>query len=632
MGKQLPAALPLQTRAMVVERETLAQRAAGDERVPISLSSDEPVQRFFGREILNHDREAVDLSYAREGLPFLVNHDTDRQVGLIEDVTLGGDGKLRGAVRFSRSPLAQEIRQDIEDGIRRNISVGYRIDALKLDSSDESGDTFRATRWTPMEGSTVPVPADITVGVGRNADAVQYPVRVEGAAHGAPPADTRREAGDTTMSDMSTTPASAAAGGVQVGESREDQGKALGNLARQFDALDLLPDALANGWNAGTFAQKIGERNQAKAAKAVPPGHVDLTAKEQQTFSIIRAMNAALTQDWSKAGFEAEVSKTVATATGRTSGGNRIYLPMNLSTRASVTGQAAGTNSLGGFSVETQIQPLIELLRNKVLVKSLGARVISGLTGNIAFPRQLTANTLNWTGENPTAANTLGNATFEQMTMSPKTAMVSTAYSRQWLIQSSFDANAFVLDDIAQVVARGLDLAALNGSGSSNQPTGIFALSGTSSVSMGSNGGVPTWAKLIEFETDLATSNADTGNIAFLTTPGIRGALKALEKTTQTTGSYLWDDDQTMNGYRAEVTNQVPSNFTTGTATTVCHGMIFGNWSELLIGEWGGALELIVDPYSVAGQNMIAVHAIAMIDINARHPASFVISKSAKTS
>ena len=141
-------------------------------RVPIAISSECPVERWFGLEILDHGMGSVDLSRFADGAAVLVNHDTADQVGVIEDCALGADRVLRGTIRFGRSARALEIQQDVQDGIRRHISVGYRVQQMKLESTDAGTglDTYRVTRWLPMETSVVPVPADPTVGVGRGAD------------------------------------------------------------------------------------------------------------------------------------------------------------------------------------------------------------------------------------------------------------------------------------------------------------------------------------------------------------------------------------------------------------------------------------------------------------------------------
>src|SRR5260370_1201826 len=162
-----------------------ANSAAGkrdEDRFDISISSEFPVMRWFGKEILDHSPEAIDLSRAKRGLSFLDSHDAKSVIGIVENVKVGDEKKLRGQVRFSRSAPAQQIKTDIQDGIRRFISVGYMVNEYTLEkSSKEEGDTYRATKWTPMEASSVGVPADPTVGNDRKAGDRQYPALVRSA-------------------------------------------------------------------------------------------------------------------------------------------------------------------------------------------------------------------------------------------------------------------------------------------------------------------------------------------------------------------------------------------------------------------------------------------------------------------
>lgn len=613
--------LPLMRRVMVLamEPEAMAARAAdGDGRIPITLSSDSPVARYFGNEILDHTSEAVDLSYARDGLPFLVNHDTDRQVGLLEDVQLRADGKIAAEVRFSRSPAAQEIRQDMLDGIRKNISVGYRIDAMKLEETSRDGvDTYRATRWTPMEGSTVPVPADITVGVGRDAERAAFPVVIESSRNTATATGQGEEG---KMGEVQPTPAA----GV-VGVDRQEEAKFIGRAAEMFGMQQELPRWIAEGKSLSEVREDIERINTAKAKAVTPPGHVDLSPREEKQYNILRAFDSLASGNWHRAGgFEKEISDAVEKRLGKAP--RSLYIPLSI--RAALTGNLAGTSSVGLNAVETQLLPLIEILRNQIKVRQLGATVLSGLVGNLAIPRQLAANTLSWTGEDPSTANTFTALTLEQITLSPKTAMASTAYSRQAAIQVSPDVSNMVLSDLASVVAIGIDAAALMGTGASNQPTGVYSASGTTARAIGTNGGNLDWANAVGYETDYATYNADTipGSPVLLTSPGVRGKAKQTLKTPTYGSIYLWEGAE-VNGYRAEVTNQLPTNVTKGTSTTICHAAIFGNWSQLLIGEWGGALDVLIDPYTYATQNMIAVHAFAMVDVAVRLPRAFVVTK-----
>lgn len=157
-------------RSFDVKRETVNVEAR---TVELSFSSEMPVRRWFGDEILGHNPGECDLTRLNSGAAFLCDHNTRDQVGVVESATIGQDKKGRAVVRFSKSERANEIFQDIVDGIRRLVSVGYSVDEMQMVKSENGGkeETYRVTRWTPFEVSLVSVPADVSVGVGRSAQA-----------------------------------------------------------------------------------------------------------------------------------------------------------------------------------------------------------------------------------------------------------------------------------------------------------------------------------------------------------------------------------------------------------------------------------------------------------------------------
>ena len=154
----------MSTRSIAADNEVVDQATR---RVKIAVSSEAPVERSFGIEILDHNEGSVDLSFLNSGrAPLLLDHDPTKQIGVIESANLDGSARrLRATVRFGKNGLAEEVFGDVTDGIRGNISVGYQIN--KMDK--EGRETYRATSWTPMEVSVVSIPADRTVGVGRSA-------------------------------------------------------------------------------------------------------------------------------------------------------------------------------------------------------------------------------------------------------------------------------------------------------------------------------------------------------------------------------------------------------------------------------------------------------------------------------
>lgn len=142
----------------------LREANAESRTVPASLSSETPVDRWFGKETLVHAADAVDLSRATDGLPLLWGHNPDQPIGRVDQVGLK-NGKLRGVLRFSNNPKASEIFQDVREGFLKNISIGYQIN--RWEESADSED-IRVIDWTLLEASVVAVPADATVGINRS--------------------------------------------------------------------------------------------------------------------------------------------------------------------------------------------------------------------------------------------------------------------------------------------------------------------------------------------------------------------------------------------------------------------------------------------------------------------------------
>lgn len=135
--------------------------------VELTFSSDEPIEHWFGRLILDHDPKSIRLERLRQGGPFLSDHDSSRQIGVHESVDTDGH-RGHAVIRFSKRQAAQDEFQDVMDGIRRGVSVRFIVHELILESDDENGPLYRATLWEPLENSLVAIPADISIGVGRS--------------------------------------------------------------------------------------------------------------------------------------------------------------------------------------------------------------------------------------------------------------------------------------------------------------------------------------------------------------------------------------------------------------------------------------------------------------------------------
>lgn len=538
---------------------------------------------------------------------------------------------------------------DVVDGIRTKVSVGYWTH--KREETDEGTDkkpVIRVTDWEPGEISLVSIPADDDVGVGRGADEPESTIkrevskmdeeeekRIAEEARKAEEARRQKAAKEEEEKRAAEIKLNADRKAVREGEIKRIN--EIRSIGERRNAVDLAQEFIDSGRSVDEFRTAVLDQMDTDTPPA-PARHagVDMNAREHEGYSIVRAMRASVTGDWQDAGLEREVSADIARQLGR--GTEGIFVPTTLRNTpemmqriAGVQQRAleAGVDGSGGYTVQTNVMTLIEMLRNRMMVRRMGARVLSGLEGDLSFPRQATGSAFTWTAETPGSDVADSDVSLDQVALTPKSGQSSTAYSRQLLNQSSLDIEAFVRNDLTLAAAIGIDLAALHGTGASNQPTGIINVTGIGDVPGGANGLAPTWANTVALETAVATDNADVGALGYLTNAKVRGTMKVTEKASGT-AKFLWEDGSDgfgmVNGYRAGVSNQASSTLTKGTAVGVCSANFFGNWDDLLIGEWG-AIEILLDPYSLKKQALIEITSFVMADIAVRHAQSFSATK-----
>lgn len=353
---------------------------------------------------------------------------------------------------------------------------------------------------------------------------------------------------------------------------------------------------------------------------------VGMTPKETRQYSLVRAIRAAASGDWSNAGLELEASR--AEEERRDTPPRSFYVPADvLETRDVTVGTGTGDQLV---ATDLLAGSYIDLLRNKMMVRAAGARIMSGLVGDVAIPKASSGATAYWVAED--GEPTESTPAWTQVTLSPKFVGTYVDISRKTLQQATPDVEMLVRDDLAAKLALAIDYAALHGSGSSNQPTGIASTSGIGSVVGGTDGANPDWADIIDLETAVAIDNADIGALAYMTNAAVRGYLKQAVRVSSTDSRFIWGEGQyPLNGYPVHVTNQVASDLDKGTSTGVCSAIFFGNWNDLLIGMWGG-LDILVNPYTLSTTSQVRVVAFQTIDIAVRYAQSFAAMLDALTS
>ena len=646
--------------------------------VEVAFSSEAPVERWFGTEILSHEAGACDLSRLLDGGAVLVDHDRRDHVGRIETARIDDDRRGRAVLRFGRGARAEEIWQDVVDGIRHQVSVAYFVEDIEVRQAKGEPDTVTLTRWQPYEISIVAVPADPSVGVGRAANPPEEPA--QGAGQSAPdpmPARTRAPQEPKPMKTKITRDAKgnlvrakvdedgnilevlevleqagdAERGAAERGASDEAERTAgIMALAREYDAMDLAADFVGDRTRGvGDFQTELlrhvanrrpdgGEaqastqtqRTPAQPAQRAAPaaggarlaenegtGIIGMSGSEADRYSFVRALRA-LAEPHNRAAQHAaafEMEASAAAAAQSSRDVSGLMVPVDVLTRALNT-STSGTNpgDTGGFIVDTTLMA-------SSFIDILRNRAVmlrrARTMGGLVGNIAIPKKTSASSGYWLTAEDAPAQETgmeIGQIGMTLKTAAAYTELTRNMLTQSSLGIEAMVRDDIATALGQTVDRGAIYGTGTNGAPLGIMNTTGVGVVEFA--GTHPTFPELVAMETAIATDNADVDSMAYVFGAATRGALKTTPKMEGGDGP-AWEAGGTVNGYGTEVTNQMAAG-----------DVLLGNFADLIIGMWGG-LELTIDPYTHSTRGRLRIVAFQDVDVVARRVESFSIGRKA---
>ncbi|MCU7904453.1 MAG: phage major capsid protein [Candidatus Thiodiazotropha sp. (ex Epidulcina cf. delphinae)] len=586
----------VQTREFSVDLSTLNEKKR---TVEVAASSEYPVRLWYGEEILDHTSVAIRMDRMKNGAPVLDSHGHRSQVGVVARFWLDGDKRTRAKLKFSRGAMGEEILQDIADGVRSHVSIGYVVHEIVLESRTDDKEVYRVIDWEPYEISMVSVPADPTVGVGRTFDN---------------PTGGKLVAKPTTPSadDQRTTDADSIRAQEQ---SRIAEITAMGD---QFTQRDIASQAVAENWTTDQARIAIMDRIKPTATPAAPvgtesrdglPGITDagITMRDLEGFNLMRAINAVATGDWKKAGRERAISLAMADVVGKESRGFYVphaYLAMRLGLMQKTTGKGAEL-----VATDLMEEEFIDIIRNKALVGKLGAQMLTGLVGDADIPKKTAGANFYWLGED----EDVDTSDFDLTTLplTPKTIAGAVPVTRRMRKQSSLGVERFITKDLVDGIGVAIDYAAIAADGTLNTPVGLLNMTGVNAVARPAPG--MAWASMVAMETAVAGHNADVSAMAYLTAASERGAAKVTEKAAGT-AKFIWEDGE-VNGYRAEVSNNVP-------AATWLHG----DFSQLIFGFWG-VMDLQVDQAAKAASDGLVIRVFQDVDFQNRNPQAFSIAQ-----
>lgn len=629
---------------------SLAVRAADGDTpaaVTASVSSELPYYRDWlwlpdeerwaaGYEVLGHKPGEIDFSRMKDGLIVQDGHRGD-QIGLIRSPEVK-DGKLGGEIEWCCGARAQEIKRDAEAGIRRNMSIGYKVEKYERDGEKDGKPIYRAVRWMPYECSFVNVPADAGVGVGRST--------YQDKPAAKPAVDNTK--GIQIMDHPETKAGITADQVVECFRLAKSANMAHAEVTELLDSgkpFDEVRSVLED-----RLEKHIEEMKSAKPKTPAGGGGVkpildaDAEREVKKRYSLHNVIRALAGDTSVDVGFEREMSDEIAGKRGRQAQGiivpDCVRAAANASDGALTTGRpaynadttAGGITGIGGagnnlIGTSLLAGSLIEALHDALVLRSeLGAQVLTGLVGDIAIPKggKVTAAWITTEGGDATKTN----PTFGQIKATPHSCGAYVDITRQLLLQSSIDVQAFTTRELVYALAYALERAAYQGTGSSGQPKGLTALTvandGIAAVNAWSN--TPTYDKLVALVKATRAANTYRPSMRFVGDAGVWGAL-ATTRDFQTI-----DDGASTPKVVAAVGGQnrlldVNTDRVIGRQFVESHlvpsaTLLYGDFSQLVLCLWSGT-DLIVDQYSQCTKGALRVVALQDSDVIIRRPEAF---------
>jgi HK97 family phage major capsid protein/HK97 family phage prohead protease len=629
--------MQLQKRVFRLER---AQQS-GDE-LEASFASETPVVRSWGTEVLVCTPEAVDLSRSIDGLPLLANHDARTLVGRARNLRVSSR-KLRGTISLFDNEAGRDTKAVI-DGGHREVSLSYEV----LQTEDAGDGVFRVTRWRPYEISIVSIPADPTVGIQRSQRISFMDTNNQPSAGG-------NQAGAANEPPALTRSQRAAASASM--EAFQDRATRIADLARRYSdriSAEEVQGAMQRNADAEGLQALVLERMTTRHTDTrggIAPGDMPGTDPQQREwqriaggYSLQRALLSMVDPGhYSRSGGrEAEMSQELARRSGIQPEGLMVPMESFFATQLARLAKrdfSVGVSSEGGVTVGTNIRPDLwtDLLLPRSAAIALGAKTLFGLSSNLQIPKKAAGTTPGWVTEQGELSES--GAAFGGVTLSPKRAGAFMEVTKQLVIQSSLAIEQLLREDLTETLLSEVDRVTLVGTGASNQPRGIANTSGLGAVVGGTNGAQLAWSHVLDLEKAVANANGivNPQAMGYAINPAAQSWAKRTPKIAGTDTLMIGDTPidarglTVLNGYKCAVSTHLPANGTKGTASGVCSTLLFGDFSQAIIGFFGNGVDLVVDPYSLAINGMIRITANLYVDVGVRRANSFATMADALT-
>ncbi len=366
---------------------------------------------------------------------------------------------------------------------------------------------------------------------------------------------------------------------------------------KQFESLKAEERALSAQVERAEYLGEVERRAAGTPVSGAPSADFDRLAGSVSVTKVIRCQMEGRSLD----GAEAEYAKEAERRSGRKAEG--AFVPFNsLEKRANTTATAPEL-----VGTDHRADQYIGPLREALLARQMGIRVLSGLRGNVSIPKFGSGLETGWVTEGGAVPDE--EMTFDQVTLKPKHVGGKTEMSRQLIQQSAPGIEQLVREDLSFLIAKQIDRAIINGTGLLGEPLGILQTPGIQTVA-----DIPaTWAEVLAMLEKL--DDVEISNGRWLTTAAIRTALAAAEKVTGSGSGFLYDGGL-MAGLSLAASKSVPTG-----------KLILGDFSQVMLGVWS-EVDILVNPYAEPAYSRggIQVRAMATVDTAVRHPEGFVVA------
>lgn len=610
-----------QYRSFTIEtKESINQE---NRTIELSFSSDAEVKIWYDElQILGHKDGEYNFDFLNDGAPLLLEHDRCKQIGVVEKAWVEG-GKGRAIVRFSKSALGEEIFQDFIDGIRTKISVGNCIESQYLLRSDEKHDIYYVDKWRSFEISVVSIPADNSVGSNRSANIENIqkakkeeipmpqpiPNNEDPQKRSAPPAQVTKPSGDD----------------IQKRSLFEISQEILA-IGAEYRSLDFANDYIQNHGDKISvrgFQKQLLEKlhpesepyNASKALQQRSSGDLDLSKRDNQRFSLVRAVRAlANPQDrraQEEAAYEFDVCRAAADKAKHNSSG--MFIPDEILHKRALNTGTSGAGASGDLIAENLLSGnLIPALIKQSAVMQY-ANIMNGIVGNMSIPIEGADPEALWI-DGETGPIPEGETDFGKLLFSPKKLGAFITINSDLIYQSSLDVEHMMAMKIIRSIALKMDHAILYGAGTAGEPLGIMNMNGLPIIPFAADD--PTYQEVVAMKGAIASQNAPIDAVRYLASSNTLSTLESKQKFEGANGDTIYNaDKQTIAAKKVTESNQIEDG-----------ELLLGDFSRVNVVRWGG-VDMLADRHTGRYQDQVKISVIERMDCGVDHISAFALGK-----